>query len=249
MRRKAQEGIIKKERGRKKLSSGELVHNGYKHGLAYHPLNHRWYSIKDKCYNEKCSQYYKYGALGVRMCDEWLNDFKAFYDWCMANGWEQGLQIDKDIKARAVGQVPGLLYSPEFCSFVTRKENCNSKRNNRFIEYNGETKTVSQWADITGIKATRIYARVFKLRWSVKDAFEVPIFSRLNKGTRRKNVTKKVGRLIEFNGEKRNIQDWGKEVGIGRGTIWFRLKKGWSIEEVLTLKTSPIQRNKRTQNV
>lgn len=115
-----------------------------KHGLLKHPLYSIWYHVKERCYSINAKKYPDYGARGVRMCDEWLNDFKSFYDWSIANGWKKGLQLDKDIKAMAIGIEP-MLYSPEFCQFVTCIENNNAKRNNRFIEYNGRRETLTNW--------------------------------------------------------------------------------------------------------
>ena len=54
-------------------------------GIATHRLSNTkvyrtWQSIKTRCYNEKSIKAYKYhGALGVRVADEWINDFEAFY--------------------------------------------------------------------------------------------------------------------------------------------------------------------------
>jgi hypothetical protein len=44
-----------------------------------------------------------YGGIGVRMCQDWINDFMSFYNWAIVNGWKRGMQIDKDIKARKIG--------------------------------------------------------------------------------------------------------------------------------------------------
>lgn len=73
---------------------------GDKHGLSKHPLHNVWHGIKCRCYGKSSKGYNNYGALGVIMCDEWKNNFKSFYDWAISNGWEKGLQIDKDIKAK-----------------------------------------------------------------------------------------------------------------------------------------------------
>lgn len=59
------------------------------HGQAQSNLEHRhctpeyntWSGIKDRCYNPKCKEYKYYGARGIKMCDEWLNDFQAFFDY------------------------------------------------------------------------------------------------------------------------------------------------------------------------
>lgn len=150
------------------------------HGLSEHPLRRIYGHIKGRCYTKTDHKYPDYGAIGVRMCREWLGDFKKFYDWCIANGWVSGLQVDKDIKARKNGVVPGLLYSPEWCSIVTRKQNCNSKRNNTFLEFNGQIKTISEWSDVLGISAWRISSRLQR-KWSIEKTLTTPVVKSNNK--------------------------------------------------------------------
>lgn len=93
-----------------------------------HPLYDVWKGMKARCYGKNSSSYKIYGLRGVRVCDEWRLDFKTFYDWCIKNGWEKGLQLDKDIKGN------GLLYSPETCCFVSTAENCQNRRNNKLTQ-------------------------------------------------------------------------------------------------------------------
>lgn len=82
-----------------------------------HPLRRIWTGIKQRCYNAKCKAYRFYGAKGVVMCDEWVNSYRNFYYWCISNGWEEGLEVDKDIKGN------GMVYSPETCLIVTHAVN------------------------------------------------------------------------------------------------------------------------------
>jgi hypothetical protein len=109
-----------------------------------------------------------YGGKGVRMCDEWLNDFLKFQEWAIANGWEKGLQVDKDIKAKALGVEP-LLYSPEFCSIVNGVDNMNSTSANFVINHNGESKTLAQWARAIGMNRATIRQRL-RSGWDTEDA-------------------------------------------------------------------------------
>jgi len=138
-----------------------------KHDLSKHPLFKIWANMIAKCYSENSQSYKKYGALGVRICDEWRYNFKNFYDWAIYNGWEKGLQIDKDIKARKLN-IPPVLYSPELCSIVTNKQNANCRKSNKIFCYNGELKTISELADIKGINQKLMRYRVFK--WGVDEA-------------------------------------------------------------------------------
>ncbi len=92
-----------------------------------HPLYDVWKGMKARCRDKKNISYIRYGAKGVKVCDEWANNFFAFYNWAIENGWKQGMQIDKDIKAKKLG-VPAIVYSPEMCSVVTRTQNVRVSR-------------------------------------------------------------------------------------------------------------------------
>ncbi|MCL4419179.1 hypothetical protein M1146_03700, partial [Patescibacteria group bacterium] len=79
------------------------------------PLKSIWNNMISRCYNHRNISYKNYGYVGVEVCEEWRIDFYSFYNWAIENGWQKGLQLDKDIKGN------GLLYSPDNCLFVTRK--------------------------------------------------------------------------------------------------------------------------------
>lgn len=85
------------------------------HGQTGTRLYDIWSCMKQRCYYEKSKSFPQYGAKGVVVCDEWLNDFQAFYDWSMANGYEDTLTIDRKNNAPA--------YSPDNCEWVTLQEN------------------------------------------------------------------------------------------------------------------------------
>jgi hypothetical protein len=92
-----------------------------------HPLYAVWQTMKSRCYKPKACEYHNYGAIGVRVCVEWRYSFVAFFNWAIANGWEKGLQLDKDKKSRDLG-LEGKMYSPEWCSFLTPAQNSREKR-------------------------------------------------------------------------------------------------------------------------
>jgi hypothetical protein len=144
------------------------------HGLSKHPLMPVWSNIIDRCSNKKSKNYLDYGGRGVKICDEWLTDFKAFYDWCMANGWVKGMHVDKDINGN------GLLYSPETCCIVTAKVNGRKKRNTLMVTYKRETKPLTEWCEILGIDYKNTHQRIKKynrsLDFCVKNR---PVFRRV----------------------------------------------------------------------
>jgi hypothetical protein len=129
------------------------------HGLCEHPLYGVWKKIKSRCYDKKEKAYRNYGAIGVRVCDEWNNNPKSFIDWALANGWKKGMQIDKDIIPKKIG-IPALLYSPDMCSVVTPSENNLSKKTNRIVVFNGKSQTLREWEIELNVKYTTLLGRL-----------------------------------------------------------------------------------------
>lgn len=128
-------------------------------------INNVYSAMMGRCNKPKHPSFRYYGAIGVRVCDEWTNNYQKFFDWCMANGWERGLELDKD---KMSPTKPGLLYSPEFCCFLTRRENLAEKSNAIFVEYNGEMKMLVEVCEIIGISYKKMYNRMFKRKQQIR---------------------------------------------------------------------------------
>lgn len=136
-----------------------------KHGLSSHSLRRVWTAIKSRCYNINDKSYINYGGRGVVVCENWKLYFKLFHDWCLSNGWEKGMDVDKDIKSKG----PGMIYSPEYCSIVKRKANLRDKRSSRVIFHNGESKCLSEWCEAINISRRTVEDRL-KKGWSIDRA-------------------------------------------------------------------------------
>ncbi|MBO5863518.1 MAG: hypothetical protein J6Q59_04535 [Paludibacteraceae bacterium] len=95
------------------------------------------------------------------MCDEWLHSFEAFRDWALANGYRDDLTID-----RIDNDGP---YCPENCHWATMKQQNNNQSRNRVITHNGESRTLAQWAELTGINPETLRNRLNK-GWSTDRA-------------------------------------------------------------------------------
>jgi len=83
-----------------------------KHRKAGTPLYKIYYAMRGKCHNPKDHGYYKYGAKGIRVCDEWLKSFEVFHDWAIKKGYLKGLSIDR---INVMGN-----YTPNNCRWETR---------------------------------------------------------------------------------------------------------------------------------
>lgn len=148
-------------------SCGCMPRIGKIQNLSKHPLYWVWVSMKDRCYNKNHKQYDDYGGRGVRVCEEWLNNFMSYYKWCMDNGWKKGLDIDKDIKG------DGLLYSPNTCSIVTRMENMGNTRKTVRVNINGVLMSIKDICEITKAPYSRIQSRI-KLGVTGEKLFDKP---------------------------------------------------------------------------
>lgn len=138
-------GCLRKELGRE-------IGKRSTHGLSGTRLFEIWHGMKQRCHNKNSANYKHYGARGIKVCDEWKSDFKAFYEWAMANGYSDELSIDRiDVNKG---------YQPNNCRWVNNKTQCNNKRSNRLISFDGETMTVTQWAERYGVPVETLRSRL-----------------------------------------------------------------------------------------
>lgn len=148
--------------------TGEKSHF-YKHGLSQSRINRIYRLMKRRCLNKADLAYPKYGGRGIKICDEWLNDFMSFYSWSMENGYSDDLTLDRiDVNGD---------YSPTNCRWVDMVVQQNNRTNNVKITFAGEEHTIPEWARITGLTRSAIDHRL-KRGWSVEEALSLPMHSR-----------------------------------------------------------------------
>lgn len=135
-----------------------------KHGKTHTKLYRVLDSIKARCYNENNKQYKNYGGRGIKVCDEWLNDFQTFYDWAMFNGYKETLSIDR---INNDGN-----YEPSNCRWVDMKIQSRNKRSNRNYTINGKTHCLMDWCDICNINYSMVNKRIHR-GWSINRALEL----------------------------------------------------------------------------
>lgn len=139
------------------------------HDLSGTKLYSVWKGMKTRCNNSNTMYYQRYGGRGIKVCDEWDDDFKVFYDWANSNGFLEELTLDRiDNNGN---------YCPENCRWVDMKEQSNNTRKNRCVTYQGETKNLAQWCEYLGISGNMVRSRLHR-GWSEEKALSTPVLKR-----------------------------------------------------------------------
>ncbi len=139
----------------------------YSHGKTNTRLYRIFQAMKNRCYNKHTINYKHYGGRGVTVCDEWRNDFQAFYNWAINNGYRENLTIDRIDNNKG--------YSPDNCRFVDRKTQARNRHNIKQYTINGETHCLSEWCEILGLKFDKVRNRVYNYGWNIERALDLEV--------------------------------------------------------------------------
>lgn len=140
------------------------------HGYTNEKLYALYRGIVARCYNPNHGDYQGYGEKGIKMCDEWKNDYQVFRDWAYANGYKEEILPNGRSKWTIDRIDVNGNYEPSNCRWVTLQAQMNNKSNNYFIEYNGRTQTIAEWAKELGINYHTLHDRLLVHKWSVGKA-------------------------------------------------------------------------------
>ena len=137
-----------------------VVETRTKHGLAdKHPLYLTWKNMKKRCNDPNSIGYKNYGGRGIIVCKEWINDFQSFYNWSINNGWAKELSIDRiDTNGN---------YCPENCRWANVDTQMNNTTRNHYIEYNGNTYTLSTLSKHLNIPYNIVRYRISNCKWAI----------------------------------------------------------------------------------
>lgn len=152
----------------KEVFIGNLINGGslscrnchsQQHGETNTRLYRTWLAMRRRCDWSKMKGYHNYGGRGIKVCDEW-HKFMDFKTWSESNGYKEDLTLDRI-------NVNGN-YEPSNCRWVTMKIQNNNKQYHNLVTVNGVTKSVTEWAEETGISRHTLYSRVSK-GWTESD--------------------------------------------------------------------------------
>ncbi|MBB5508179.1 hypothetical protein [Paraburkholderia atlantica] len=169
-------------------------------------------AMMGRCLNPNDQAYDRYGGRGVTVCERW----RKFENFLGDMGERPpGTSLDRiDVNGN---------YEPGNCRWATRNQQALNTRANKFIEFNGERLTHSEWCAKLGVKKTTFSRRVRK-GWTIEKILTEPVARRNN----RRDV------VIEHNGMSLTIPQWSRKTGIRLETLYQRYAKGWPPEQLLS---------------
>ena len=171
-------GCLRKETTSKMAKSRSK--SRIKHNKSNTRIYRIWSTMKQRCYNSKCFSYKWYGKKGIKICDEWKNNFIFFYNWAIDNGYKENLSIDRiDVNGN---------YEPSNCRWITireqqknkrpssewKKRNIVNKKRTSFVIFNGESISKFDLCKKFGISVETFNYRVGKKGMSIEEALKTP---------------------------------------------------------------------------
>lgn len=135
------------------------------HGRSYTSEYQIWNSMLARCENPNAFGYPRYGARGITVCEAW-HDFRAFYADMGPRPSPNHSIERKDNDGH---------YTPDNCVWLLSKYQVRNMSTTMFLTYNNLTKSVSEWAEITGIHVKTLYARKHRYGWSDEETVTIPL--------------------------------------------------------------------------
>lgn len=140
---------------------------GTKHGMHGTHIYSIWDNMIGRCYRKSNPRYHRYGGRGIIVCDEW-KQFDKFYEYVskLPHYNEEGYTLDRiDVNGN---------YEPNNVRWANDETQANNKSTNHYLSYNGETKTMTQWARDINISPSTLSNRIYS-GWSVDQALTTPV--------------------------------------------------------------------------
>lgn len=129
------------------------------HGLTGSPIYGIWANMRSRTGDPTDPAYANYGGRGITVCDRWQS-FEAFHT-DMWPTYEPGLSLERVDNGRG--------YSPDNVIWASAAVQARNKRNNVWITWRGQTRILTDWANLLGLKEATLRKRL-KVGWPIDRA-------------------------------------------------------------------------------
>lgn len=201
--------------------AGWLGSNGFlSHGQTHSKTYRSWDAMKQRCTNKNSPDYHRYGALGVKICDRWLNSFENFY--VDMGDRPAGMTLDRYPDKNGN-------YELTNCRWATIAQQQRNLRNNVYLTFQGVTKLAVDWAREVnipigilrrrikqGASGPALFAPTYNSFAGIKDA-DGNLPERYRQPKKPKCYT--------AHGKTQTLKAWSEELGISLSGLKQRLGK------------------------
>lgn len=191
--KKYNQGVADSNRQRAKHGASRLVDG--KRGK--NKLYCVWLSMKQRCSNPNSRHYARYGGRGVEVCQQWADAFEVFRD--AIGEPPPGTTLDRIDNNKG--------YEPGNVRWASKKEQANNRSTNIRITWQGQTLTLSEWAETLEYKYGLLMSR-WKNGKRGEELFALPIRHR--------------NKAVTFAGETKTLAKWAADSGVPYITIYWR---------------------------
>ena len=133
--------------------------------VSAHLLYPTWVGIKSRCYNPANTGYANYGGRGITVCQQWRDDF-----------WQFAADMGPRPPHHSIDRRDNNgNYCPENCRWADAVTQQNNRRNNRVFTVGGETKTLLEWVNLSGLRYTTVINRMNLSKWTIEKALSEPV--------------------------------------------------------------------------
>lgn len=123
-----------------------------------------WRSMRQRVLNPKSSSYANYGARGITICERWMK-FENFLS-------DMGKKPSPGMSLERINNDAG--YEPENCKWDTQKKQTRNMRCNHILTFNGESKSMVEWAEERNLPYKTLHSRIWRGGWSPQRAITTP---------------------------------------------------------------------------
>lgn len=135
------------------------------HGLSKKPEYPIWKNIIQRCKNPNSPAYNRYGGRGIKLCKRWER-FPNFLA-------DMGCRPSNNHSVDRVNNNGN--YCAKNCKWSTPKEQRRNTSKNNIFEYQGNFKTLADWADCYKIPRGTLYYRLVLKKWEIQRALLEPV--------------------------------------------------------------------------
>ena len=141
------------------LSREKFIDRSRTHGLSRSPEYGIWNAMRQRCENPNNKSYARYGGKGITVCQRWTGSFEAFLT-DMGPRPSPNHSLDRIDGTRS--------YEPGNVRWATMTEQNRNRGDNHILVHNGESRSIAEWSERTGISVSAIRCRL-RRGWSIDD--------------------------------------------------------------------------------